>query len=67
MSRHECEHHEYMRKKRKARVVYPTELRDEDFHIWFPKAVLRTIEEGTEEVQQDVRALMLPPSDQAKS
>jgi hypothetical protein len=29
--------------------------------------VLRAIEEGTEEVKEDVRALMLPPSDQAKS
>lgn len=67
MSRRECERHEYRRKKRKSRVMYPAELREEDFHIWFPKAVLRTIEEGTEEVEQDVRALMLPPSDQAKS
>jgi hypothetical protein len=67
MSRRECERHEYRRKKRKARVMYPAELRDEDFHIWFPKAVVRAIEEGTEEVQEDVRALMLPPSDAAKS
>ena len=66
MSRRECERHEYRRKKRKVRVVYPVKLRDEDFHIWFPKAMLRAIEEKTEEVQQDVRALMLPPSDQAK-
>ena len=66
MSQCECERHEYMRKKRKARVVYSAELRDKDFHIWFSKAVLRTIEEGTKEVQQDVRALMLLPSNQAK-
>ena len=64
MSLRECERHEYRRKKWKARVLYPTELRDEDFHIWFSKAVLRAIEEGTEEVKQDVKALMLPPSDQ---
>ena len=51
----ECERHEYKRKKWKARLVYPAELRDEDFHIWFPKAVLHIIEEGTEEVDQDVR------------
>ena len=67
MSLRECERHEYRRKKRKARVLYPTELRNEDFHSWFPKAVLRAIEEGTEEVKEDVRALMLPPSDVAKS
>jgi hypothetical protein len=29
-----CERHEYIRKKRKTRVVYPVELRDEDFHIY---------------------------------
>ena len=67
MARREWERHEYRRKKRKARVVYPTEMCDEDFHIWFPKAVIRAIEDGTEEVPQDVKALMLPPSDQAKS
>ena len=32
-----------------------------------PKAVVRTMKEGIDEVQQDVRALMLPPSDQTKS
>ena len=66
MSQRECERHEYRRKKRKVRVVYPAELRNEDFHIWFPRAVLRAIEEGIEEVQEDVRALMLLPSHQAK-
>jgi hypothetical protein len=67
MARREWERHEYRRKKRKARVLYPTEMCEEDFHIWFPKAVVRAIEGGTEEVPEDVKALMLPPSDQAKS
>ena len=51
MLQRECERHEYRRKKRKERVVYPAELRDENFHIWFPKAMLRVIEEGADEVQ----------------
>ena len=67
MAHREGERHEYKRKKRKARVVYPTEMCDEDFHIWFPKVVIRAIEDGDEEVSQDVKALMLPPSDVAKS
>ena len=67
MARREAERHEYRRKKRKARVVYLSEMCDEDFHVWFPKAVIRAIEDGDEEVPQDVRALMLPPSDVVKS
>jgi hypothetical protein len=67
MARREAERHEYRRKKRKARVVYPSEMCDEDFHVWFPKAVIRAIEDGDEEVPEDVRALILPPSDVAKS
>jgi hypothetical protein len=67
MARREGERHEYRRKKRKARVVYPAEMSEEDFHVWFPKAVIRTIEDGDEEVPLDVKALMLPPSDIAKS
>ena len=39
VSRREYERHEYMRKKRKVRIVFLTALRDEDFHIWFSKAV----------------------------
>ena len=63
MSWRECERRECMHKKQKMRVVYPTGLRDKDFHIWFLKAMLHAMGEGTEEVQQDLRALMLPPSD----
>ena len=67
MAHREGEWHEYRRKKQKARVVYPIEMCDKDFHIWFPKAVIWAIEDGDEEVPQDVKALMLPPSDIAKS
>ena len=67
MAHCEGERHEYRRKKRKVRVVYPTEMCDEDFHVWFLKAVIRAIEDGDEEVPQDVKALMLHPSDVAKS
>jgi hypothetical protein len=67
MARREAERHEYRRKKRKARVVYPSEMCDEDFHVWFSKAVIRAIEDSNEDVPQDVKALMLPPSDVAKS
>ena len=67
MAHREGERHEYKRKMRKARVVYPTEMCDKDFHIWFPKAMIHAIEDGDEEVPQDVKGLMLPPSDVTKS
>jgi hypothetical protein len=66
MARREGERHEYRRKRRKTRVVYPSEMCDEDFHVWFPKAVIQAIEDG-DEVTEDVKALILPPSDLAKS
>jgi hypothetical protein len=67
MACRDAERHEYRRKKRKTRVAYPSEMCDEDFHVWFPKAVIRAIEDGDEEVPTDVLALTLPPSDYAKS
>jgi len=67
MARREEERHRYRRKKRKARVVYPVEMSNKDFHVWLPKAVIQAIEERNEEVPPDVKALMLPPSDMAKS
>jgi hypothetical protein len=67
MARREVHRHEYKRKRKKARVVYPSEMCYEEFHVWFPKAVMRALEDGEEEVSQDVIALMLPPSDVAKT
>jgi hypothetical protein len=32
-TQHECERHEYMRKKRKIRMVNPAELHDKGFQI----------------------------------
>ena len=61
------EREKYRHKKRKSRVEYPTSMCNEDFHIWLPKTMVRAIELGIEKVDKDVRALMLPPSDQAKS
>ncbi len=40
---------------------------DEEFHAWSPKAVVHAMEVGNEKVDEDVRALILPPSNQAKS
>jgi len=40
---------------------------NKEFHIWFPKAMVCAMEVGTEKVDKDVRALMLPPFDGAKS
>lgn len=53
--------HEYKRKRKKARVVYPSEMCDEVYHVWFSKVVMRALEDGEEEVPEDVIALMLPP------
>jgi hypothetical protein len=39
---------------------------DEEFHVSFPKAVVHAMEVGNEEVDEDVRALILSPSNRAK-
>ena len=67
MAHREWERHEYKRQRKKARVAYPSEICDEPFHIRSPKALMQTLEDGEEEVLEDVKALMLPPSDVAKA
>jgi hypothetical protein len=67
MSTGKKEREQYRCTKQKSQVEYPTTMCNEDFHIWLSKIVIQAMEIGIQEVDKDVRALMLPPSNQTKS
>jgi len=43
--------------------VYLIEMRNKEFYIWFPKVLVYAMEIRTKQVDEDMRALMLPPFD----
>jgi hypothetical protein len=57
---------EFIEQNRGHRQPYPHSMRDEHFKNWLPTAVDLALSAG-EEVDNDVKALMMPPSRDAKS
>jgi hypothetical protein len=66
MASRETARQEFRRRNRGRRPAYPTAMRDKHFRTWFPKELEVEMSRG-DDVEDDVKALMFPPSRDAKS
>ena len=66
MASRETARQEFRRKSRGRRPEYPASMRDQPFRTWFPNDLEVQMSKG-DDVEDDVKALMYPPSRDAKS